>query len=137
MTIEESGNSLPNGFHNSEIRSIYLDYEKAEATFLMEIDRSSPNREKREFPRQGRLKLKKLLYFVIDPPAVSFVTDNGLRKGKLWVTSDSSDFNLFKKCPQLPTPFPDGSFQHWFFLSNQNCFIYIAAMDASFQWKEG
>lgn len=136
MTIEEISNSLPNGFHDSEICSIHLDYEKAEATFLIDIDLWSPSVEKEESIRQGVLKLKELLYFVIESPPVSLLKDDTFNKGKLWVTSDSSDFSQLKEGPQLPEPLPDGSFRRWFFLSSHNCFMYVAAMDASFQWKE-
>ena len=134
MTIEEISSSLPNGFHDSEICSLHLDYERAEASLLMDIDFSSPNGATAESTRQGILKLKGVLYFVIEAPGVNVGEDENGQSEKLWVTGDSSDFSVLKGAPQLPVSLPEGSFRHWFFLSNLNCFMYVAAREASFQW---
>lgn len=135
MTIDEISDSLPNGFHDADICSISLDYVKKESVFLIDVDLSLPDVEVETPSRQGELKLTGLLYCVIEPPAVTFSNEYISEKTKLWVVSDSSDFSVLKDCPNLPEPLPDGSFRHWFFISTHNCFIYVAAMDAMFQWK--
>ena len=43
MTINEIGNTLPNGFHDSWILGINIDYVKETATFLIEVDLCSPD----------------------------------------------------------------------------------------------
>jgi hypothetical protein len=135
MTIEEVGNLLPNGFHDSDILGISIDYVRGEVTFLINVDLTSPD-EKVEVPsRHGELKLTGLLYCVIEPPHHSFEKEYIFEEDELWITSDSSDFSVLKECPTLPEPIPDGGFRHWFFISSHNCFIYVAAMDASFLWK--
>jgi len=135
MTIDTISDSLPNGFHDADICSIHIDYVKEEALFLIDIDLSSPE-EKVEAPsRQGELKLTGLLYCVIEPPSGSYSKEYICGEDKLWIVSDSSDFSVLKNCPKLPEPLPDNSFRHWFFISSHNCFIYVAAMDASFRWK--
>ena len=137
MTIEEVGDLLPNGFHDSAILGISIDYLRGEVTFLIDVDLTSPD-EKIEPPsRHGELKLTGLLYCVIEPPRHSFERDYLFEADKLWITSDSSDFTVLKERPTLPDPIPDGGFSHWFFINSHNSFIYVAAMDASFEWKNG
>jgi hypothetical protein len=136
MTIDEIRRSLPNGFHDSDILSLHIDYLKGEVTFLMDIDLSSPDMEVDESSRIGELKLSGLLYCVIEPPAYSLGKDYIFCEDRLWITSDSSDFSLLKERAKLPEPMPDGGFRHWFFISSHKCLIYVAAMDATFQWRE-
>lgn len=135
MTIDEIGDTLPNGFHDADILSIHLDYVKEESSFLIDIDLSEPDVRVEVSSRQALLKLTGLLYCVIEPPHCSFTKEYIPGEDKLWITSDSSDFSGLKDCPKLPAPLPANSFRHWFFISSHNCFIYVAAMDASFQWK--
>ena len=136
MTIEEVGNTLPNGFHDSYILGISIDYVSGEATFLIDVDLTSPE-EKVEIPsRHGELKLTGLLYCVIEPPGYSLAKEYVFCEDKLWIAEDSSDFKELKEHPELPEPIPDGGFRHWFFISSHNCFIYVAAMNASFNWMD-
>ena len=136
MTIEEIRRSFPNGFHDSDILGIHIDYLRGEVIFLMDIDLSSPDMEVDEPNRTGELKLSGLLYCVIEPPDYSLAKEYVFCEDRLWIASDSSDFSLLKECPKLPEPIPDGGFRHWFFISGHNCFIYVAAMSAAFQWKD-
>ena len=136
MTIEDVSKSLPNGFHDSDILGINIDYVKAEATFLIDVDLSSPD-EKVDVPsRHGELKLLGLLYCVIEPFDDAFSKEYVYCEDKLWITSDSDDFGKLKDFPKLPEPLPDGGFRHWFYLSSHNSFIYVAAMDATFRWND-
>jgi hypothetical protein len=137
MTIDEIRRSLPNGFHDSDICSINIDYVKEEATFLIDVDLTSPDGPVDISHLEGLLKLTGLLYCVIEPPAVGFSKGYVSDPDKLWIASDSSDFSLLYSSPKLPEPLSDGAFRHWFFISSQNSFIYVAAVDASFEWKEG
>ena len=112
-----------------------LTTERGEVTFLIDVDLTSPD-EKIDPSRRGELKLTGLLYCVIEPPRHSFEKEYIFEADELWITSDSSDFSVLKECPKLPDPIPEGGFRHWFFISSHNCFIYVAAMDASFGWKD-
>src|ERR1043166_6037616 len=136
MTIDEIRKTLPNGFHDSFILGINIDYVKTTATFLIAVDLSSPDEEVEITSRNGTLTLTDLLYCVIEPPAYGFTNEFVPEEDKLWLTADSSDFSSLKDCPKLPDPLPYNSFRHWFFISSHNCFIYVAAMHASFDWVE-
>lgn len=137
MTIEEIGDTLPNGFHDSDILGINIDYVRGEVTFLIDVDLTSPDEKVEVTSRHGELKLTGLLYCVIEPPGYSLTNEYVPAEDKLWITGDSSDFSELKECPKLPEPIPDGGFRHWFFISSHNFFIYVAAMNAGFQWKDG
>jgi hypothetical protein len=140
MTIDEIGKSLPNGFHDAYILAISLDYVNESATFRFQIDLSSfVKGVEVDIPsRVGELKLTGLLYCVIEPPSgYSFTKEYIPSDDKLWIVSDSSDFSKLKNCPTFPDPLPDGSFRHWFWSSSHNNIVYVAAMNASFDWIDG
>jgi hypothetical protein len=142
MNIDDVKGSLPNAFHDSEILNINLDFDRQTATFLMDIDLCDPEEEVEVTSRKGLLHLSGLLFFVLEPPGPvferptkSFTSDYLPSSDKLWISADSSDFSLLKTCPTLPEPLPKNAFKHWFFDSNNNNFIYLAAMNASFVWE--
>ena len=71
MSTEEVGRTLPNGFYDSDILGINIDYARGEVAFLLDVDLSSPE-EKVEAPsRRGELRLTGLPYCVIEPPGYS------------------------------------------------------------------
>ena len=129
MTIEEIDDSLPNGFHDSYVAAISIDYAKREATFTLKVDAQ-------EAYRPAELKLSGLLYLVVEPPDRPFGEEEFSRGSEPWITENSSDFGLLDSAPELPEPIPQGAFRHWFFNSHHNCFIYVAATDASFGWLD-
>lgn len=136
MTIDEISAGLASGFHDAHVLRISIDYVAGEVTFLIDVDLTLP-REKVDVPvRRGELKLEGLLYCVIEPPRYSLPKEYLFFDDYLWLTADSSDFSELKEFPQLPEPIPEGGFKHWFYDSNHNSFIYVAAMNAVFQWCE-
>jgi len=100
MTIDEITKTLPNGFHDSDICTIKLDYVKCEATFLIDVDLSSLEEEVDESSRQGELKVTGLLYCVIEPSTYGFPKEYIEGEEKLWLTADSNDFTNLKHCLQ-------------------------------------
>lgn len=137
MNIDEIKKSLPNGFHDAEILRICIDYLNEVADFLIDIDLSSQDANIAVLSRRGLLKLNGLLYCIIDASKSSSSIPKYIAgEDKLWIASDSSNFSVLTDCPQLPDPLPENSFRHWFFITSHNSFIYLAAMDASFEWKD-
>ena len=134
MTIEEISDALLNGFHDSHILRIGIDYVRGEVIFLIDVDLSSLDEE---VPRRhGELKLTGLLYCVIEPPSYSLSKEYVFAEDRIWLSADSSDFSELNEYPKLPEPIPDGGFKHWFYDNNHNSFIYVAAMNAGFEWCE-
>jgi len=142
MDIEEIGRTLPNGFHDAEIRSMTIDYSKPEATFVLYIPTGTPETGTWEPFRLGALKLEGLLYCVIEPPGYTMKQDSPPVEDFVpeadypWLTADSSDFGQLKSYPALPEPLPVGGFRHWFYDCNHNSFIYVAATNANFEWRD-
>ncbi len=133
MTIEDIENNLPNGFHDANLIGVNIDYVKREVTLDIEVDISSPESRSEgnmENYRRGILTLLGLLFCVIEPPDFQYADlDN---KG-LWITGSNP-----VRPAEIPTKFPtklsEDAFVHFFYISNWNASIYLAAMDARFEW---
>ena len=79
------------------------------------------------------MKLSGLLYWVIEPPDTNYPY---VESKQLWVDAGSLASADFKPSVNLPEPLPANAFASWFFIQNWNSFMYVAAMDASLEWKE-
>jgi len=124
MTLEEIGQSLPNGFHDSEILGVRLDYVRQTAEIDLEILVSGPDDEDAEQYQPATLFISGLIYFVIEPPG----PPNIAHAPPSLVDGGSSE--LEQAAYPLPKPLPNGAFTYWFFVSNWNSFIHIAALSA-------
>ena len=129
MTLEEIENSLPNGFHDSEIVSFTVDYLERRATiqlavFVGELD-APP--EKRESYRDASLVISGLFFMVIEPPDAEYP----LAKG----SSLQIDACMTKALdPKLIAALPAASFVRSFFVFPWNGCIHVAGMDAEIEW---
>jgi hypothetical protein len=124
MTLEEIDLSLPNGFHDSSIFSVRLDYVQRTAEIDMELWFSGPDEADQEKYRPATLSISELIYFVIEPPG----PPNTAHAAPSLVEGGSSE--LEQTAHPLPKPLPAGAFTYWFFVSNWNSFIHIAALTA-------
>jgi len=124
MTIEEIDLSLPNGFHDSKILGVRLDYVRQTAEIDLEIHVSGVDDEDTEKYQRATLSISGLIYFVIEPPG----PPNTAHAQPSRVDGGSSE--LKRTAYPLPKPLPDGAFTYWFFVSNWNSFIHIAALTA-------
>ena len=122
MTIDDIERSLPNGFHDSIITGLHVNY--AERTAEIEIDNlvsvlETPDEEYRSI----KLRISGLLYLVIEPPESLYDAERELS------LADGGSSEVKSSAP-LPKPLPDGAFTYWFFVSDWNSFIHIAALRA-------
>ena len=124
MTIEEIEQSLPNGFHDSSITAIRLNYAQRTAEIDMEIWVSVAEDEDSEQYRSVTLSISELIYFVIEPPDYP----NNSHAEPSLVDGGSSE--VAESASRLPKPLPAGAFTYWFFVSNWNSFIHVAALRA-------
>lgn len=124
MTIEEINQSLPNGFHDSGITGVRIDYIQRTAEIDMELWFSGPDDEDPEKYRPATLFISDLIYFVIEPPG----HPNTSHGEPSLVDGGSSE--LDQAVGQLPKSLPAGAFTYWFFVSSWNSFIHIAALHA-------
>lgn len=136
MNLEQIENSLPNGFHDAEIEVISVDYVSKCAVMKMRMwvgNLDASNEDEREAYRRAELLLSDLLYFVIDPPDPEYEFK---KKGSVSVSAGKAGEEGAPAPPIAPGLLPDGAFAHWFFVSDWNSFIHVAAMRADLQWRE-
>jgi hypothetical protein len=122
MTIEDIEQVLPNGFHDSIITGVHVNY--AERTAQIDIDNlvSGPDAADEEY-RSVKLCISGLLYFVIEPPEAPYTAHPELS------IVDGGSSEVASASP-LPKPLPAGAFTYWFFVNNWNSFIHVAALHA-------
>ena len=134
-SLRELSYDLPNGFHDSELESLTINYTSNSAELDLELwigDLGAASEEEREARKRARLHLNDLVYFVIDPPSLGHQTP---KAGTLWIhdegdASEESDREELKPKADLP---PD-AFAYWFFIDDWNSFMHIAAKGASLEW---
>ena len=124
MTLEEIERSLPNGFHDSSIFGVRLDYVQRTAEIDLEIWVAGSDDEDPEQYSRATLSISELIYFVIEPPG----PPNTSHDAPTLVDGGSSE--LERAAYPLPKPLPAGAFTYWFFVSSWNSFIHIAALTA-------
>ncbi len=132
MTIEELEDTLPNGLHDSEVRSILIDYIQRKATlqlsvFVGELD-APP--ERREAYREASLVISGLLFAAIEPPQANypFAEPASLR-------IDACDMRK-ELDPGLLAALPNGSFVRSFFVNEWNAFVHLAGLGAEMSWRD-
>lgn len=135
MTIEEISHTLPNGFHDSNLVRLEVDYGESRGVLTFDIDLSTIETDSGKM-RRAQLILHDLLYVAIEPPCLSQSKTQLHIADKQWISADSSNFKELKEPPKLPNPIAEVGFAHWFYSSTDNNFIYVAAKDASFSWLD-
>lgn len=126
MTIEDIEQLLPNGFHDSYITALHVNY--AQRTLEMDMKIWVSDLETGGDPDEYqplKLSISGLIYFVIEAPGY-------LDTSKPWlVDGGSSEVETSPSRP--PGPLPTGAFTYWFFVNNWNSYIHIAALSANFE----
>lgn len=129
MNFQELAQTLPNGFHDSELRNFEMDY--VHRRFHLDLDvwiGEVENVERREFYRPARLSLDKVAFLIIEPPDTRYD----------WLDPGSTRIDAGAGCPKQSScsvpPIPAGSFSVYFYLGELNSFLHVAAEHASLEW---
>jgi hypothetical protein len=133
MTLDELANTLPNGFHDSAVHTITLDYSKHEIRFHLAVwvgDLDAKDEKAREAYRMGDLTLSDMAFCVIEPPDPRYPY---YEKDEIII--DTGEVDKLSRLPtiQLP-PVQKGMFVNWMFVQEWNSFIYVTARDARLRW---
>jgi len=143
MRIEEIIKSLPNGFHDAELKSINLDYLEKKAVLFLDIwtgDLTSHDTGLRETYKAGILEIEKFLFFSIEAPDQRYeFPANGSVTIDLWpldLLKDKLKGELFQSITKIIETLPKEIFSAWIYVSNWNAFIYFAASNAAFRWVD-
>jgi hypothetical protein len=135
MQLEHIENALPNGFHDSLLESVEIDYVSRKVLMKMQLCIGNPDASieaEREGYRAAELQFSDFLYFIIDPPHLDskYTGQKALRLAAGPADEESA--------PAPPIPLqslPNGASAYWFFVSAWNSFIHVAAMSVDLQWK--
>jgi hypothetical protein len=131
VTIEEMARTLPNGFHDSWLSQVTVDYVAQTASLMLDIcigDLDAPPGEERDRLRAARLDLLGLEYFIMEPPDPRYEYRDA---GDVMLDLCDSD-------PAIATPRPLalGGFAGRFFVNDWNAFIHFAARDCRLTWTD-
>ena len=131
MTLRELEQTLPDGFHDAEFRSVLIDYARhrvvIEGTFCVgDPDGKVAPTEAR---RDAELVIDGLQFVAIEPPDPQY---KFAVRDYLWV-----DLVEGPKVPKVPAAsnLPPGCFVSAFFVSDWNAFLQVAGESASLAWK--
>jgi hypothetical protein len=127
MTIEEIEQLLPNGFHDSYITALHVNYVQRTVEMDMKIWVSDQEEDDPDLYQPFKLSISGLIYFVIEPPG-----DLYLDTSEPWLVAGGSS-EVATSPSRLPKPLPAGAFTYWFFVNNWNSYIHIAALTANFE----
>jgi hypothetical protein len=133
MTLEEISESLPNGFHDAEVRRIVLDYSNRALTMESDIWVGSMDDppETREAYRSASVKLSGLLFCAIDLPKSQACGEDGAVSVDDFPTLREPAIALPK---ELVSSLPASAFLHTFYVNDWSSFIHVAAECAEMEW---
>lgn len=133
MTFQDLEDTLPNGFHDAELKSVSIDYVERLLTMQMEILIGTPEAGDQDEYRSATLTVTGLYFCVIEPPNVNypFVTKH---KPVRISGDDSWPDSMAGLAAGLAQSNPDFTY-HRFFCNDWNSFLHVAADDVQLSWS--
>jgi hypothetical protein len=118
-------------FHDSELEFLGLDFASGTADFRFQIPVGLIGNE--YVYRTGTLRFTGLLFLAAESPNAPIAEWSGV---PLWITDGGPfpDDNVRTKLA-LPPDLPDTAYCYYFYASNTNSFIVVAASEAFFSWS--
>ena len=123
MTIQELEHTLPNGFHDSFLVGMEVDFVAGTCTLVLEVDYDGPEPE---VFRRMKLQLRGLCLFIIDPPDRRYPFSTG----RIQTCGDTTSEQMLPNLESYRKSAPPGAFFYSFYLTYYNCFIHFAATGA-------
>ncbi len=126
--MAEIESRLPAGFHDAELISLSIDYEKSQATIQFNL--WMPSDKEFEGYAKAELRLDGLQYLIIEPPAMNIYIHRAEHDASPvdgYVTASRSLERMV-----LP-PACEGNFAHSLFVFNWEASIHIAAKSAKLE----
>lgn len=135
MNFDELDHKLPNGFHDSKIRKIGLDFVGRSITLSMDLLVGLPDTPSPESYRAGTLILTAPYLLFIEPPDphYHFVPRGSAMK----VDGDSVKPGQSAGLDRLVPALPRDSTIYRFFFEDWNSFLYLAGAAVEFSWDDG
>jgi hypothetical protein len=130
VNIDELAGDLPNGFHDSRLRTFSSNPAQRRAEFVLKVwvgDLHRSAEVERELYRAARLELLGLAYLVVDDPDPRYPA----HAEEVTIDACGPDGD-----PDRSRQVPEGGFAGRFFVTEWNAFIHFAALDARLTWIE-
>lgn len=129
VTLEDLAIELPNGFHDSEFKTITIDYDKRRVVVELSVWLGDMHSEtERERYRDAELAIEGLQFMSIEPPDPRYKLGENRR---LWVDLCAGPK---KEKVGAVSAVSRECFVSGFFVADWNSFIYVAAREASLRW---
>ena len=131
-TLIEIDRGLPNGFHDSRVRSCNLDFVARTATFGIDVwvgDAEATTPNGRELYRSALLVVSGLAFCQLDAPDPSYPYQEAMP-----IRVDLSEAD--QTVPAI-RELPAGVFAVRFYVSGWNSFIHVAGRHAQLAWSDG
>jgi hypothetical protein len=129
MTLRELAATLPNGFHDAQLRRFEMDYVERRLRFDLDVwIGDMENAPARELYRPARLTVDEVAYLVIEPPDVRYSS-----RERDVVVIDAGEGRAAKSESHLPEP-PAGTSITWMYLGAMNRYLHFASGNASLEW---
>jgi hypothetical protein len=133
MTIDELEETLPNGFHDADLRNVHIDYEARIATLGMTVDFSDHDKKIATPAREVDLIISGLQFLSIDLPDPRYpYEDRASSIGGFW---HNEKVDALRK-QELVAALPEGAFYNITFVDDWNSFIHVAGKHAELKFKE-
>jgi len=129
MTVEEIEEGLPNGLHDSRLHTFSSNPGQRRAELVIDVDVGdlrSHVAEERERYRPARLELLGLIYFIVDDPDPRYLSADA---SPVKIDACAADDD-----PARSSRVPAGAFAGRFYVTDWNCFIHFAALEARLTW---
>lgn len=127
MTIEELENKFPNGFHDSQLVGMTIDFPSGSARIELDLDCDDPDPD---VYTRIKLRLTGLSLFIVDPPDIRVPLSY---EDSIWTSGYPTSADMLQDLPNYREHVPAGSFFYSFFLHHWNCFVHFAATDAELE----
>ena len=124
--------SLPNGFHDALLKSVFVNYESDKIILSLDIwigNLDDPVEQMREQYIPGILEFHGIEFFISEAPRPAVPCS---RNEKLLINIDGIESLAGKIRVKLPGFDQTKSFAVWVYISNFNCFLFICARSAKF-----
>lgn len=125
MKITEIEKTLPSGFKDAVLRSIIVRNRSYELELHLDIQNGT-------HIKRGILTVIDLVYFIVDDSETDILADigQGIR------ISESSSVESLDEEVDIPGPYKEDAFRHYFYLPDYEKYMFVSAMDSKFGWEE-
>jgi hypothetical protein len=127
MTIEELEETLPNGFHDSQIVSISVNFLVGTCCIELDVDHDDPDPD--VFKRM-KLQLKDVSLVAIEPPDPKIDLST---KETVWASGHPTSEKILPALDSYRKSAPPNTFFYSFFLHELNCHIHLGAKEATLE----